>query len=1583
MAGSASLPSGFGGEDGNDIAHFYNPTLATTKSQDGMASSMARSWATMGKYGKPKRKKKPEPALPALGMPPGISNVAFVSKSADLSFTGGTSTSPSSRNNASVLELMSPSDTMTPQELKKLPVHEQASTLRDIRKKKKCGKCGSKNMKVRVLHQCRYCFGGNSHDEEPPVHVHNVATDATVSVFVFDQYKLKAAKKASILGGHVIVQRTRNRLDTRGYVLIMCRLAFQVWRGSGLAMCELAAAKERGAQSSSASDGEYMDDEDGSQEDDPLPVVSSGLATQLYGKLKRDGSRPGTACSPPGTAGSRPRTPGTRVGTPGTARSRPNTPGGRPRTPGTRTGTPGTARSRPNTGRPKTPATASSAHNPDQPSLKVVSNSGPFTCTTVYILGDQAGDQAGDNTASSLHPGTGVGNALPSLAGAGGHGKSTLLASAEALLRLVEARDALQGSIYSPIGGQIIPGGATTSAVAVAEQVLSTADRRALRARLLQEGSSEVDVSTVLTGSKDQLYALMRGLLTKGTPNGRESGLGNGVVFEPHVPAVQNPGQHRGQVDRVRFDVDAERLSAELEKARGDLKVKRPPNHLDSGSGVVGTANTGVVESNGADSPAKASTNLDVLLNSGAAQQGVDGDGDETGYQLDTRNKTDSDSDGEASQSSSPLRSKKTKRSGSVDFAEGKIRRRKGSALGDKGPARKKSALVAAVGRVAAGRFKRLANSAGQTNSSGGRKGSGLRRGSDQSVGLTDRSRSTRKGSALMLPAAIGEYVEMEQDPLEDAIAAFDAAAAAKARAVALGFTTRRSSNQMVNAERKFGANAPTYQRPWVSRQLYCILKERFMVESEDSEVTLDEFCYAFFLRKYGLPSLAMRNAAALLRNARHHQGKRGTQQERAASNIFMGFAQRKYRVTDLNWVTGIIQEAMGLDKAVVKAVSQPATAIPEVTAADETVSNVEFDQVDASGWRKLKEKRKRKTLGAVAAMAMAAKAAASKLPSRNVTSADEQKDVPQSPTVLPAESPQASASTPTNAELTSASTPTNTTERWVIFSDDEDKGENNFVSVANSIKIMHKRFPYVARQTKHEFRAKLESIQQIGPNPLWAYPAVPKLKGNKFSGTARVELFAFVHAMLQLLQDQHKRNLQFFQQVFVANDANGDGVLSFGEFSNLIGSLNPDCCVAERTEIFAQALALTHRERAEEKKKKVKELAKEKAKQAKQNKRDGSGTKFNTSGNSSPLRPRSKGCDDVSNGKRSSPKSPGVAAGTDTERETDFDEDEDIDDFDDEDSSDDDDAITAHAFAIVAERHGMDQLLHMDTKGELATALATFQKYDKDSSGTIGADEMKELCEDFAYHITDEQAMDKISSLSTSYSHKERPTLNFQEFSHWWNAAGRFEFLKQVEEEDWQEEVQHKHELHQHFNDGEANDGGKSEAVSEEVQQTPAGDNAKQGPLLGKVRFGPVTELVIDTGEIDTGEIDTGEIDTGEIDTGEIDTGEIDTGEIDIEIDTGEIDTEIDTGEIDTGEPPEITECMQQISPERETRVRFVPDPVSPDTEMPEIIAGVENADAEGAAEPAADSAAAGVVTAGLGSPEEASKNSKVRFEL
>ena len=153
------------------------------------------------------------------------------------------STSPSSRNNASVLELMSPSDTMTPQELKKLPVHEQASTLRDIRKKKKCGKCGSKNMKVRVLHQCRYCFGGNSHDEEPPVHVHNVATDATVSVFVFDQYKLKAAKKASILGGHVIVQRTRNRLDTRGYVLIMCRLAFQVWRGSGLAMCELAAAK--------------------------------------------------------------------------------------------------------------------------------------------------------------------------------------------------------------------------------------------------------------------------------------------------------------------------------------------------------------------------------------------------------------------------------------------------------------------------------------------------------------------------------------------------------------------------------------------------------------------------------------------------------------------------------------------------------------------------------------------------------------------------------------------------------------------------------------------------------------------------------------------------------------------------------------------------------------------------------------------------------------------------------------------------------------------------------------------------------------------------------------------------------------------------------------------------------------------------------------------------------------------------------------------------------------------------------------------------------------------------------------------
>ena len=79
----------------------------------------------------------------------------------------------------------------------------------------------------------------------------------------------------------------------------------------------------------------------------------------------------------------------------------------------------------------------------------------------VYTLDGDEND-AKDQDTESAQGGVGGGNALSAIEAAdaarGGRGTTnTLLASAEALLRLVEARDALQGSIYSPIGGKILP----------------------------------------------------------------------------------------------------------------------------------------------------------------------------------------------------------------------------------------------------------------------------------------------------------------------------------------------------------------------------------------------------------------------------------------------------------------------------------------------------------------------------------------------------------------------------------------------------------------------------------------------------------------------------------------------------------------------------------------------------------------------------------------------------------------------------------------------------------------------------------------------------------------------------------------------------------------------------------------------------------------------------------------------------------------------------------------------------------------------------------------------------------------------
>jgi hypothetical protein len=112
----------------------------------------------------------------------------------------------------------------------------------------------------------------------------------------------------------------------------------------------------------------------------------------------------------------------------------------------------------------------------------------------------------------------------------------------------------------------------------------------------------------------------------------------------------------------------------------------------------------------------------------------------------------------------------------------------------------------------------------------------------------------------------------------------------------------------------------------------------------------------------------------------------------------------------------------------------------------------------------------------------------------------------------------------------------------------------------------------------------------------------------------------------------------------------------------------------------------------------------------------------------------------------------------------------------------------------MVAEQHGLDQLLHADLTGHLATAKQTFQKYDENCNGGIDAQELLKLCEDFGYKINQRQATQKVAQLCGARASVLE--VNFHQFAHWWNDAGKFEFLAQLEEEDWVEEVIHEAEV-------------------------------------------------------------------------------------------------------------------------------------------------------------------------------------------
>ena len=71
-------------------------------------------------------------------------------------------------------------------------------------------------------------------------------------------------------------------------------------------------------------------------------------------------------------------------------------------------------------------------------------------------------------------------------------------------------------------------------------------------------------------------------------------------------------------------------------------------------------------------------------------------------------------------------------------------------------------------------------------------------------------------------------------------------------------------------------------------------------------------------------------------------------------------------------------------------------------------------------------------------------------------------------------------------------------------------------------------------------------------------------------------------------------------------------------------------------------------------------------------------------------------------------------------------------------------------------------------------TTRKIFDKYDKDKSGSISADEFKHLVSDLGYHLSDNDLQEAIKKLDKNNDKK----IHFDEFSAWWQSEDRFKKL-------------------------------------------------------------------------------------------------------------------------------------------------------------------------------------------------------------
>jgi hypothetical protein len=308
----------------------------------------------------------------------------------------------------------------------------------------------------------------------------------------------------------------------------------------------------------------------------------------------------------------------------------------------------------------------------------------------------------------------------------------------------------------------------------------------------------------------------------------------------------------------------------------------------------------------------------------------------------------------------------------------------------------------------------------------------------------------------------------------------------------------------------------------WVIKQLNRILLERMSPNFELVTQTMEQFVFDFYIRKYGLPSVAKKNIGVLAKNTFHYQThptvgifvriSRG-QMDEEATDLFLSalkMATRPGNVTDIEMMCSSERGRNYGD--------------------DEEEDDDDSDDEDAKRKKKKKKRAKKK-----------------KLKSKKMTS---------------------EALSALGKRLKHAYA--DSTDANVIFPEDDD-GNPNWVSLNRCIEITNYLIPTIRKDDLDGMKEKLEAVTECGPVAVWS-----KIKPHiltMLERTPRVDRDVFLRLFTHHVVSQQRRQHDYFEGAFKAGDDNGDGVLELSEFQSIIQEIDPQKNLAVVTRMFTEAI--------------------------------------------------------------------------------------------------------------------------------------------------------------------------------------------------------------------------------------------------------------------------------------------------------------------------------------------------------------------------------------------------------------------------